>query len=61
MNIEKLFKKVEKLFALDDNAQKKKEHKSDKLESELLKKIGLVKKELKQSKRVAKKRNWLKS
>ena len=23
MNIEKLFKKVEKLFALDDNAQKK--------------------------------------
>ena len=56
MNIEKLFKKVEKLFALDDNAQKKKEHKSDKLESELLKKIGLVKKRIKTEQESSKKK-----
>lgn len=49
MNIEKLFKKTEKFFALDENEQEKKDKKREKLKDSLEDKIGSLKKKIKKS------------
>ena len=46
MNIEKLFKKAEKFFVLDESEQEKKEKKREKLKGSLAKKIDSVKKKI---------------
>ncbi|WP_415397407.1 hypothetical protein [Sulfurimonas sp. CS5] len=49
MKINKLFKKAEKFFVLDESEQEKKEKKREKLKYSLEKKIASVKKKIKKA------------
>ncbi len=60
MSIDKLFKKAEKFFALDDETQKKKQDKREKLKGEFLKKIATLKKKIQASQKRDEKKELIK-